>query len=122
MNKTYIVPSMAGLVIVQRASHSEFKDPACKYPLPRIAHAFERNSSGCAQFSTDDVKAQEFIESRPTFKDGTIVLMNEAGPQPTNHEAVPQVRQGAVQSKPAAAPEAPAVNAVKRGGAKTAIK
>lgn len=124
MKKTYVIPSMTECVVVQRAMHSEFKDAACRYPLPRIAHHFLPNERGVAQFETEDPEVQKFLENRPTFKDGTMIILPDGKVSPANPDAVNKVQQGVVQTpaqkEEPAAPAKPA--APKKAGAKTALK
>jgi hypothetical protein len=123
MKKTYIIPTMAECTVVERASFSEFKDPACKYPKERIAHAFTMNSNGCAQFVTEDEKIQAFLEARPMFKEGIMIVLGEGKKEPVNPDNKPAVRQGVTQTQePAPVPVAPAAARTKKAGAKTAVK
>jgi hypothetical protein len=122
MTKTYVIPSMAECVVVQRAACSEFKDVEGRHPKPPIRHNFTRNGNGCAQFTTDDAKVQEFLEQRPMYVAGTMIILNAAGPQPVNEDNKPKVKQGIATSAPVEAPEAPEVNKPGRKAAKVAIK
>ena len=121
MKKTYIIPDMGSCSLVMRAAGSQFKDPACKYPLPRISLEFTINSDGCAQYITDKQAEQDFIEGRPLFVTGKMIVLTDGTLAPTNPENTPKVERGVKASPaPAEIPTAPTTVNAGRKGAKVA--